>query len=407
MLYISEGIPYGFATVAMITFMRQQGMALDQIGVFSAVMFLPWSFKWAWAPLIDLIRLDHFGGRRAWILMCTAGMIITLVMAALVDFQANFQLLLALIFINNMFCATQDVAIDSLAVSTLKPNERGRGNGFMFGGQYFGITLGGGVAVFVYGFLGLAGALAWAIGLLILSFLFALLCVRDPHADPNAPPQSHLFRNLYHSMIEFVQKVYAAFWKSGSGPMVGVLFSLLPCGAMALAYATLSTIQVDYGLNENQIAELRIYNTIASALGCLAGGMLGDRYGTKRVVTLAYFLTALPTAFLGWQITQLGLSSVPQLQFYGLIILHGLFFGMAFGVRNAIFMGMTSPAVAATQFTAFMGMSNLAISLGNYWQGFMAERFDYSTVLYIDSLLAVLIIGVIPFLRERESDKPT
>jgi PAT family beta-lactamase induction signal transducer AmpG len=65
-------------------------------------------------------------------------------------------------------------------------------------------------------------------------------------------------------------------------------------------------------------------------------------------------------------------------------------------------MGMTNPAVAATQFTAFMGMSNLAISFGNYWQGIVAERMGYATVLYADAAIALLVICVIPFLRSRE-----
>jgi PAT family beta-lactamase induction signal transducer AmpG len=71
-------------------------------------------------------------------------------------------------------------------------------------------------------------------------------------------------------------------------------------------------------------------------------------------------------------------------------------------VRNAIFMGMTNPAVAATQFTAFMGMANLAISIANYWQGAVAERFDYAAALYLDSLLGILVIALIPFLRGRD-----
>ena len=54
-LYISEGIPYGFTSVAMVAFMRQQGLPLDQIGAFVAALYLPWAFKWAWAPLVDLI----------------------------------------------------------------------------------------------------------------------------------------------------------------------------------------------------------------------------------------------------------------------------------------------------------------------------------------------------------------
>ncbi|MBT8040809.1 MAG: MFS transporter [Gammaproteobacteria bacterium] len=403
LLYISEGIPYGFTSVAMVAFMRQQGVSLELIGAFMAALFLPWAFKWAWAPLIDLIKLHKLGGRRAWIIFCTTMMIATLVVTALVDFKTNFSLLMAMIVLNNLFCATQDVAIDSLAVSTLKENERGRGNGFMFAGQYIGIALGGGAAVFVYGLFGFEVALAYISGLLLLNLLFVLLFVYDPEANPLAERQTDVLKNLVASMTAFVVEVYQSFWKSGTGPMVGVLFALLPVGAMALAFATLGTLQVDYGLTENRIAELRVYNTIAAALGCVVGGLMGDRFGAKRTVALAYGLTAVPTALLGMQITQLGLQAVPMDTFYGLIIAHGVFYGMAYGVRNAIFMGMTNPAVAATQFTAFMGMSNLAISIGNYWQGVVAERFDYATVLYFDAAIAVLVILVIPFLRKREA----
>jgi len=110
---------------------------------------LPWAFKWLIAPLVDLIRLHRFGGRKAWIVFCTTMMIATLLMTVALDLVADFELLLAVIVLNNVFCATQDVAMDALAISTLKEEERGRANGFMFGGQYLGIALGGGGAIFV------------------------------------------------------------------------------------------------------------------------------------------------------------------------------------------------------------------------------------------------------------------
>ena len=402
LMYISEGIPYGFSSVAMVALMRQQGLALDMIGLFMSALFLPWGFKWAWAPLIDLVKLDRLGGRRAWIIFCTSMMIITLGFLALIDFQTHFKWLLPLIVLNNIFCATQDVAIDSLAVSTLRPNERARGNGFMFSGMYLGITLGGGVAVFVYGLLGFDAALFYICGLMILNLVFVVRYVHDPHADPSAVRQAHMLRKLTTALIEFVREVYVSFWKSGPGPMVGVAFSLLPIGAMALAYATLGTMLVDYGLNENQIAQIRIYNTLATALGCIGGGMLADRFGTRRITALAFFLTALPTLVLGLKISAVGLSAIPMASFYSLIIVHGLFFGMVFGVRCAIFMGMTNPAVAATQFTAFMAMSNLAVSFGNFWQGYVAEWSGYANVLYLDAAFALLVILVIPFLQGRK-----
>jgi PAT family beta-lactamase induction signal transducer AmpG len=382
--------------------MRQQGVSLALIGTFVAALFLPWAFKWAWAPVIDLVKLHRLGGRKAWIVACTAMMIVTLLVAATVDFKAHFQLLLAMVVLNNVFCATQDVAIDSLAVSTLQPDERGRGNGIMFAGQYLGIALGGGGAMFVNGTFGFEAALAGVASLLLVNLLFVLVFVRDPYVEPTPTRQPGAFGRLVSTMVSFVKEVYSSFWQSGRGPKIGVAFAILPVGALALAYATLGTIQVDYGLQDHQIATLSIYNTIAAAIGCVVGGWLGDRFGSKKIVALAYALTAAPTLILGVKISAGGLQSVPIDWFYGLIIAHGLFFGMAYGVRNAIFMGMTNPAVAATQFTAFMGMANMAISIGNYWQGMVAESMGYAVVLYLDALFAMLVILVIPSMRERE-----
>jgi PAT family beta-lactamase induction signal transducer AmpG len=404
LLYVSEGIPYGFTSVAMVAFMRQEGVSLALIGMFVAALFLPWSFKWAWAPVIDLVKLHRFGGRKGWIVACQSMMILTLLVAALVDYHAHFQLLLAMVVLHNVFSATQDVAIDSLAVSTLQPDERGRGNGFMFGGQNLGIAMGGGGAIAVNGLFGFEAALAGAAGLLFLTLMFVVFFVRDPYADPTLKPRADLLHHLVTSMVSFVKEVYASFWQSGRGPMVGVAFSLLPVGAMALAYATLSTIQVDYGLKDHQIAALSVYNTVAAAVGCVTGGWLGDRYGAKRIVAMAYLLTALLALLMALQISAGGLKSIPMSLFSGIIVAHGLCFGLAFGVRNAIFMGMTNPAVAATQFTAYMGMANIAISFGNYWQGIVAERMGYAAVLYLDALIAVLVIMVIPFLRSREEE---
>jgi predicted MFS family arabinose efflux permease len=68
---------------------------------------------------------------------------------------------------------------------------------------------------------------------------------------------------------------------------------------------------------------------------------------------------------------------------------------------------MTSPAVAATQFTAYMAISNLAISAGNLWQGAVAERMGYEMALTIDAAFVVVALAVIPFLKNREETVKT
>lgn len=406
-LYISEGIPYGFTTTAMVAFMRIEGLSLEQIGGFVAALFIPWSFKWLWAPVIDIVKLRRFGGRKAWICICTSMMIITLIFTALVDFVENFRFLLWMVVLNNFFCATQDVAIDSLAISTLKENERASGNGFMFGGQYIGIAMGGGGAIFVSSLWGFNASLIFVSSLLLVNLFFVLTFITDEAAQiPAAPRKIGNFEHFVGTMGAFVRSLYSGFAESGSGPKFGLLFALLPVGAMALAYAILGTIQVDYGLNQTQISQLALASSLTTAFGCFVGGILGDRFGVKRITAIFYLMTIFPTLILAWQISTTGLTNIPIMLFRTLILSHSLLFGMAFAVRIAMFMGMTNPAVAATQFTAYMALSNLAISMGNYWQGMVAERMDYSAVLYLDAAIVTLALCVLPFLKDREAAHP-
>lgn len=386
--------------------MRIEGLSLEQIGAFVAALFIPWSFKWVWAPLIDIIKLKRFGGRKAWITICTVMMVITLAVVAAVDFVEDFSLLLWMIVLNNFFCATQDVAIDSLAVSTLRDNERATGNGFMFGGQYLGIALGGGGAIFISGLWGFDASLIYVSTLMLINLLFVLFFIRDADAVEPAPPRRVAALQHFVGVLgEFFRSLYRAFAESGSGPKFGLLFALLPVGAMALAYALLGTIQVDYGLTEFQISRLAIASSVTTGVACLIGGFLGDKFGVKKITALFYALTAIPTLFLAYKIGSVGLTNIPVGMLYATILTHSALFGMCYAVRIAIFMGMTSPAVAATQFTAYMALSNVAISVGNYWQGMVAERMDYQTALYLDASLVVLALAVIPLLKNRE-EKP-
>ena len=390
----------------MVAFMRIEGLSLEQIGAFVGAIFIPWSFKWLWAPAIDIIKLKRFGGRKAWIAGCNAMMIGTLLVVASIDFAENFTLLLWMIVLNNLFCATQDVAIDSLAISTLREDERATGNGLMFGGQYFGIALGGGGAIFISGLWGLNASLIYVSVLMFINLSYVLIFIKDDEAKiPDAKRVVSTFTHFVGTLGNFIRNIYTGFVESGSGPKFGVIFALLPVGAMAMAYALLGTMQVDYGLNETRLSQVAVAVAVTSALGCVLGGIVGDKIGVKRVVAGGYLLTTVPTVFLAYQISTVGLTNIPVFIFIATILTHALIFGMAFAVRMAIFMGMTNPIVAATQFTTYMALANVAISVGNFWQGAVAERFDYSTALYIDASIVVLALCVMPFLKNRETEE--
>jgi PAT family beta-lactamase induction signal transducer AmpG len=403
LLYISEGIPLGFAAVAMAAYMRRQGMDVTQVGVFVASFYLPWAFKWAWAPIVDLIGLKRFGGRKAWIILCQSLMIITLYAVSQIDHNKYFDLLITLVIVHNIFGATNDVAIDSLAVNALHPEERGQGNGFMFAGAYIGQGLGGGGAMFVSERFGFDVSFLYVSVLLLAVMLFTLFFVKDPAVVSQAAGKAaEVWRKFTASVAGFVRELHVGFFKSGPGPLVGVFFALLPFGAMALSSAVSTTLQVDIGMSDGQIAQLNIMSTIVSAFGCVLGGWLADRLGRRKMLAAYYALTAIPAFYLAVALgTDAGLQGITIPTYFVTALCFYLFMGMHYGTSAAIFMGLTNPAIAATQFTGFMALRNLTISYTNAWQGAAVDKWDYSTMFYIDAMLAIIPILVIPFLVER------
>jgi len=84
--------------------------------------------------------------------------------------------------------------------------------------------------------------------------------------------------------------------------------------------------------------------------------------------------------------------------FWIAVLSYNVFQGLYYGIRSALFMDITTPAVAATQFTAYMAMQNFAISYTSTWQGFAITRFGYPTTLVLDSIAGLLPLALLPFM---------
>ena len=75
-----------------------------------------------------------------------------------------------------------------------------------FGGQYFGIAIGGGGAVFVYGLWGFDASLIYVSGMLFLSLLFVLFFVWDPEVAREAPARTGaVVRRFICELVAFLR----------------------------------------------------------------------------------------------------------------------------------------------------------------------------------------------------------
>lgn len=404
LMYITEGIPLGFAAVTMATQMRRQGMSAAAIGAFTAAIYLPWAFKWAVGPLVDVVSSDRFGRRRAWIIAMQLGMVASLFVLQAAGLDAGIGVLTTLIIIHNIFAATQDVAIDALAVSTLKEDERGMAGGLTFAGAYLGQIVGGACALFLVKHIGFDNTYFFVAGAILCVTVFVVLPLREPVLPRVAAVGSGLARISAEVQL-FARNVWGAFTESRASA-VGLAFALLPAGAMALGLSLQQTLAVDLGFDDDKVASLSLWTTLCQSAGCIAGGWLSDRLGRRR--SLAWFIFGMTpvTLWLAFTLWQAGwihpvdpaarasvvVPAIVVTVFWVTSLLYSLANGMMYGARAALFMDVSNPAVAATQFTAYMALLNLGISYSAKWQGWAVDRFGYPATLLADALFGLLCL---------------
>lgn len=412
-LYITEGIPLGFVATAVAFQLRKMGVGPAEIGAFVGSFYLPWAFKWAFGPLVDVFRSQRFGHRRAWIIGCQVVMVATLLMLIAVPLPASLGLFTGILFVHNLFAAAQDVAIDGLACNTLREDERGLANGLMFAGAAIGSSIGGAGVLMVMPYTGFQASFFLVAGAILMVTLLVALPMREPQEAPRAPDGRAGLARVAHEMKTFSVDAFRAFLAS-RGALAGVAFNLLPAGAMALGMALRTTLAAEFGMSDAESGRLVLWSDIISAVGMVLGGWLSDRFGRRLTLFVYIALMSLPVAWLGWKLQQLGYvmpvepgsaAANPALisALWMASMAHTFFLGLMYGTRSAIMMDVTTPRVAGTQFTAYMAMANLALAYSATWLGLSAENLGYPRTLFIDACVGLLSLTLLPMLVARKS----
>ena len=214
-LYVAQGLPSGFANVAFVAFLVTNGIAVEQIAILFATVYLPWTFKFIWGPVIDMIRFPQFGIRRPWILFAETGMIISLATLLFVpDLVASIKLVTILLFVHNLFSSLQDVSVDALAVDILQPDEVATVNGLMFAAKRGGIIFGGAILGMMVVPFGIKSAIMVQLPLLILIMMLPLF-LRERPGDRLFPwsKQEEVEEAWYAETEEAIEAETALLWE--------------------------------------------------------------------------------------------------------------------------------------------------------------------------------------------------
>ena len=379
MLYLSQGLPFGFQATALPVLLRERGVSLAAIG-FAGALALPWFFKPLWAPLIDRYWSVRIGKRRSWIIPLQAMMVLTILATVPVAASGSTVSLLVCIFLMNLCAATQDIAVDGLAVDILGENELGPGNAAQVAGYKAGMVLGGGILVWLSAHTGWEGLF---LTMAILAILPLVLVLRYREIEPpgsaavQAPPK----------LSEFIETVFNALRSPGAG------FFLLFIATYKIGEAMIDPMfkpfLVDNGFTAQQIGLwVGTWGMIASLIGSVAGGLLAVHLPIVRALFIAATLRLIPL------IGELWLSTVAPTtgQVVFVTVAEHFFGGMITTALFAYMMSHVDKRIGATHYTVLAAVEVFGKSPGSFFSGYIAESIGYTGLFAVGVVLSALVL---------------
>ncbi len=380
-LYFAQGLPSGILAKALPPLMRDYGVSLSLIGALK-LLAIPWFLKFLWAPLID-----SKANRRFWIFSMQGMVIPLLLVLALFPLDALMQqwlwLFLIILLLINTCSATQDIATDGLAASSLHEDQLGIANTIQVAAYKMGLILGGSaVLIFI-------DDIGWQLSMVLLA---GLLCIAlspimiQKNVGKGSSLHSSLNNTTETSEADRKQHKSAILSYFKQDNIIWWILILMTCKISdALGSSMLSPMLVDKGMELSDIGYLNSIISVVGLIGAAVGGLIFLRWHSKGLLVLVCFLQALSIFFFGLiaKMPEINLSLV-----YAVSGFEQFIDGVSTVIIFAFMMKQCRQNLEGTDYTLQNSIHIIGMGLASLASGFIAEHLGYETLF-----TTALVIG--------------
>jgi MFS family permease len=380
-LYMAQGLPFGFFTLALPVLLREAGYSLTQISLFSVVS-IPWLLKFLWAPF-----LDHTGSRRAWLLGFQLASIVGALLLTQADPADGLIVLIIAAFAFNVLAASQDVITDGLAVRMLDSKERGLANAIQVGAYRLGMILGGGLLLSLFARTNWQVTFLCMAGLLSVTVLPAFFFKDTTDASEGSK----------YSAAELLFGWFRRLMQPGILRFALIIFLYRFGDQMVVTLH--GPFLIDQGMDKEGIALMK--GTVGSAtslFGALLGGWLA--YSAGRRTALFVSGIAQAASYTLYIAAALGMGGISLL--WVATIFEGVIGTMATVALFTLMMDASDPEHAGTDYTLFASLVVVMNPIGNISGAAIADAVGYARAFTLGSLLAFLGTLLVVWLLDRK-----
>jgi PAT family beta-lactamase induction signal transducer AmpG len=370
-LYFAQGTMLSYFLTFNILYLGESGYTPADVGIFQAVLVIPFVIKIFLGMLSDAVNLFGLGHRKPYIVIGLVGQAVFIVILPNISIAEGLGTFAVLAFMASFSMALYDTCTDGLALDTTPENERGVVQGVMNGARAAGVL----VMLLVGGWMaeniGWSGVFYAVAILAVIPLIFVLRIKEDPTRMLRQP---------------FTWSAFKAF-RSGAVLLVaamGFIYSISLDGVLTFLSDNLrDALQVSIG----NIGMLVALSMVGRIVGSLTNSYVTDRIGHKQSVYVAIAITTLGCVglALGGGVT--------------LIAIFGFIFGLAYGYYASVFaavaMDLSDSHISASMFAIFMMFINIGTVGGQAIGGVLTESIGFKMMVLVMGAINLLNIFLV------------
>lgn len=299
MMSFATGAPHLLITANLQAWYTVNGIHLIHIG-WMTLLFLPYSLKCLWAPLVDRFRVKHMHHRTFWVLCSQLTIALLFVTLSCTSPKALAFLTAINAFVLAFVSANLDISVDAYRIETLEPKEISQGTSWSTIGYHVGMLLTSSLSLILARYYG------WSLMFQCMAVLMILLTI------PTLLNQANAMKTIVHKEKEKISlkntwlKPWGRLWKHKHFKTVLSFLILYPImenmGLCLLPHFLLK--QVHLNLTELAFME-KMVGMGAILVGSLACGMMMERI-SSRYCFISFILCDTAAIFLFYTLALIG-----------------------------------------------------------------------------------------------------
>ena len=386
-----SGVPLLLTITLLQAWLTDEGISKSTIGLF-ALVGLPYSLKFLWAPFFDRYVISKLGRRRGWLIISQVLLILSIIGLGLTNPTLNPFNVAVLALLVTFFSASQDIVIDAFRRESLHDNEQTLGaSAYVLGYRIGALAAGAGGLI-------LADLMSYQYVYSIMAVIMIIGVITTLLAEePEAVGEPSSFINaVKNPFIEFFQRFKDKDNTNLTVPILILMFILLYKVGDTMAHSLSTNFYLDIGFTKTEIGTVvKVFGLVATLIGALLGGIISLKIGLFRSLIMFGLFQAIAT--LGF--AALAIIGNNILALMVVISLENLAAGMGYTAYLAFIANMTNKEFTATQFALMTAIMSLPRTIFSGSSGFLVELFDWELYFVFCSLIAIPALIILSKLR--------